>query len=239
MIKALNDLNELEGRMHFNRTSRRMFRQLGRLVGGYKGFILSHINWIIFRPIAKKLFDREPVFDALVRNTTVLTHIKNPEGPVNQIPESITAYLDCRLLPGTNRRRFFREMQKNIFKPRFTFTILDEGPKSKESGYRTPFYKALDKSLREVYNDAPVIPVLFHAGSDNNYFRQMGIPTYGITPIAMSRDQLNSIHGSNEKITLQNLRQGTELYYRFIQKLAKTKKLPQPAYLISDAEDLD
>jgi acetylornithine deacetylase/succinyl-diaminopimelate desuccinylase-like protein len=230
MIRAMNKINDIQGPIHFNQTNRRMFRELGSAMGGMKGFVIKHLNWWILRPFAKEVFENEPIFDALVRNTTILTHITNPPGPVNQIPEKITAYLDCRLLPGTSRKKLIRQIKTELFlEPGVQVTILDEGPSSKESDPESPFYKALERSVKFMFPKATVLPVLFNASTDNNYFRRLGIPTYGLVPAILTREQMEGIHNVDEKISLDNIETGVTVYSNFIGEVMKLK--PDPNWL--------
>ena len=200
MLKALHKLSEVEGRIEFNKTTKRMFRHFGSLEGGFKGFVLKHLHWTICRPAVHQLERMEPLFSSLLKNTSVLTNIYNPPGPPNQISTKATAFLDCRLLPQTNLKKFIRDIKYGLFEPRFKVSIINECPIANESSPDLPEYKALSDAIISNYPNAKTIPILFPASTDNNYFRQFGIPTYGITPALLSRIDLASIHGINELI---------------------------------------
>ncbi len=221
MVKALTKLNNIDTRIDFNKTNKRMFRELGKLEGGFKGFIIRHIHWRIFRPVLNKIIDDEPLFKSILSNTTALTNMYNPPGPPNQISNKATAYLDCRLLPGTNRKKFIRDIKYGLIEPRFKVSVINECPEAEESSPETPFYKALDQAIQTIYPQAAVMPILFPASSDNNYFREKGVLVYGITPVFMSRHNLESIHSSNEHISLAQLSEGVAVYEHFLDKIMK------------------
>lgn len=222
MIKALDRLNDLEGRMRFSKTTIRMFERFGSAIGGVKGFVVSRINWLFFRPLARRVFRTEPYLGAAMRNTTILTRVENPKGAINQIPDKMTAYLDCRLLPGTSTKQFLKDISHGIFEKRFDFTILDIGPMAGESSVENPVYWALEQAIKEEYGLlVPVIPVLFPASTDNNYFRSKGIPTYGLTPIVYEREQTDAVHSVNEYISLKNVEEGISTYHRIMHLIAK------------------
>lgn len=222
MLKALSKLSLVEGRIEFHKTTKRMFRQLGELEGGFKGFIIKHLHWKIFRPAVRKLERQEPLFSAILKNTSVLTNIYNPPGPPNQISTKATAFLDCRLLPQTNLRKFIRDIKYGLFEPRFKVSIINECPAANESSPDLPEYKALSDAILTNYPDAVTMPILFPASSDNNYFRQFGIPTYGITPTLLSRTDLESIHGINELIRKSDFYKGAKIVEDLLQNLEMT-----------------
>ncbi|SFB79148.1 Acetylornithine deacetylase/Succinyl-diaminopimelate desuccinylase [Flexibacter flexilis DSM 6793] len=223
MVKALTKLNNIDTRIDFNKTNKRMFRELGKLEGGFKGFLIKHINWWVMRPVLNKIMENEPVFRSVLSNTSTLTNMYNPPGPPNQISNKATAYLDCRLLPGANRKKFIRDIKYGLIEPRFKISVINESPEAEESSPETPYYEALDKAIQEVFPQAAVMPILFPASSDNNYFREKGVLVYGITPIFMTREQLQTIHNPDERISLQQLRDGKNVYLRFLENISLKK----------------
>ncbi len=232
MLKALGKLSNNEGSIEFNKTNKRMFKKLGEIEGGFTGWVLKRIHWPFFRPVLKKYIRNEPFLGSLVRNTYVLTNLYNPPGPPNQIPNRITAYLDCRLLPGTNRRKFIRQIKYGLFEPRFKISTINECPEAEESDPNSPYFKLFDKAIHMQDAEAAVIPVLFPASSDNNYFRAKGLNVYGIFPFMMTDEDLISIHGINEKITGKQIQTGVGIMTQFLvlameeMKADKLRKAP-------------
>lgn len=216
MMKALHKLSQVEGRIEFQTTTKRMFRALGEMEGGFQGWIIKHLHWKIFRPIVHKFIDKNPVFGAVLQNTAVLTNMFNPPGPPNQISNRATAFLDCRLLPETKIKKFIRDIKYGLIEPRFKVSIINECPSADESSPDLFEYQYFAKAIEETFPGAKTAPILFPASSDNNYFRQFGIPTYGITPVLMNRSDLESIHGPNERIKMVDFWKGAEVFGRFL-----------------------
>lgn len=221
MLKALNKLSQVEGRVEFNQTTKRMFRQLGNLEGGGRGWVLRHLHWPIFRRYVRKQMEKEPVFGSMLQNTAVLTNIFNPPGPPNQISNRATAFLDCRLLPHTRIKKFIRDIKYGLFEPRFKVTIINQCPEADESDPNSPYYRAFSQAIESVYPQSACIPILFPASSDNNYFRQFGIPTYGCTPVILSQAGLESIHGVNESITFHSFWKGISVFEQLLHVLQR------------------
>jgi carboxypeptidase PM20D1 len=227
MMKALHKLGQVEGRIEFHTTTKRMFRELGKMEGGLTGWVIRHIHWKIFRPVVRKVMEREPVFSAMLQNTAVLTNMFNPPGPPNQISTRATAFLDCRLLPETKIKKFIREIKYGLIEPRFKVSILNQCPEAEESNPDLFEYQCFARAIQETFPGAKTAPILFPASSDNNYFRQFRIPTYGITPVLMSRTDVESIHGTNERIKFTDFWRGVEVFRKF---LFLASKLPPKIY---------
>ena len=227
MLKALHKLSQVEGRPEFHKTTRRMFRELGRMEGGLKGWFISHLPAAPFRPFVRRLIRKEPILASILQNTAIMTNIFNPPGPPNKISNKATVFLDCRLLPETRIRRFIREIRYGLIEPRFKVSIINQGPEAEESSPDIPEYACISKALLMEYPEAEAAPFLFPASSDNNYFRQYGIPTYGLVPVVLSRDDLQSIHGTNERIKPADFRKGCRVFSHF---LDNARRLPPKLY---------
>ncbi len=218
MLKALYKLNNVKAKMEFNKTNKTMFKQLGHLEGGVKGFALRNIHSPFLRPFVKKYFTQEPYLNSLVSNTVIVTNIYNPPGPPNQISSKATVYLDCRLLPGTNRKKFINHIKTGLFEPRFKVTVVDQSPEAMPSK-PDKFYYAMEKAIKSVHPGAEVMPILFPATTDNNYFRAKKIPVFGIMPIVVSRDLLEAVHGPNERLGISDLYAGIETYKTMLREM--------------------
>lgn len=218
MIEALSRLNNRIPQLRFNKASRRMFKEIGKIEGGPRGFILQNINWFIFRPLITQFFLNDPSLYAVSANTITITSICNPEVAHNQIAQSVVATLDCRLINSSDEKELFREIHALINEPRIKIEVIKQGARTYIS---TPeyFYELMESAIKEHYPRARVLPMFFPASTDNNYFRSLGIPVYGINPIIKNKELLNLIHNYNERIPIDALLQGQHVYEIFIQKV--------------------
>lgn len=220
-IQLINSLNNLTNRkvlLLFNRSTRRMFRSLGRAEGGLRGFFIRNINWSILAPFVRKQIEIEPFLSSLLTNTVTVTNIYNPPGPPNQISTSATAVLDCRLVPGTSSKSFIRYIERKLDNDNIKVSVISESPEAQPSRLNK-FYKALENAIATSYPDAETIPFLFPATSDNSLFRSYGIPSYGLIPAIVTERDINSIHSINERISMDVLKSGIVIYYNFIKEL--------------------
>jgi carboxypeptidase PM20D1 len=220
LIKSLINLLDQKRDMKFSKLSRQMFRDLGKMEGGFKGFVIKHINWIIFWPFVKKYFREGEIFNVLVNNTFVITDMGTLNSDaVNQVGKGAYAILDCRLLPGMDKKKFIRRVQFAVGM-KVDITVLSESPNTPASPI-TDFYTEMKNALDETYPKSITSPILFPASTDNNYFRQYKIPTYGIIPYVIDREALDGIHGVNEYIPVKGLYSGIKTYKTFIRKVQK------------------
>jgi carboxypeptidase PM20D1 len=202
----------------FNDASRMMFRDLGKLRGGLKGFVMRKIHWKRFRPALRKQVKKEPQLASLTGNTLSLSYIGNPENSVNQHASEAIALIDCRLLPGVDPEIFIDGIRDVIADSNIIIRPLMQGPQA-SFNIDNHYYSLLLKSITAVYSEAAVVPVLFPATTDNNYFRERGFPVYGLNPFILSMEQIGSIHNVNENISLEALTLGIEVFRHFISEM--------------------
>ena len=44
--------------------------------------------------------------------------------------------------------------------------------------------------------------------TDSHYFREHGVASYGFVPFVLSEDDEKTVHGVNERVSVENLRDG-------------------------------
>jgi acetylornithine deacetylase/succinyl-diaminopimelate desuccinylase-like protein len=225
LISALNNLNNRKVLLLFNRSTRLMFKKLGKAEGGLRGFLIRNINWSILAPFVRKQIEREPLMSSLLTNTVTVTKINNPPGPPNQISNEATAILDCRLVPGTSAKSFLRYIERKLDNKNIQVSVISKSPEAKPSKLNE-VYDALEGAILNEFPEAETIPFLFPATSDNSTFRSYDIPAYGLIPAIVDNSDINSIHSHNERISTQVLASGIKVYYQFM-KLLATEKDPK------------
>ena len=224
MIAALSRLNKKKQKIHFSTCSRMMFHSLGSIERGFKGFALRHIG--LFKPLVAPVLRKEEMISALVTNTITLTNMSNPPASVNVISQKAEAILDCRLLPETDTEEFISQIQKWLKDERIHVDIINETVRANCSD-NGEYFKELCKSIKSVHPKAGVVPILFPAFNDNNFFRSKGIPVYGILPVHLEMDHIQGIHNVDERIAISDLESGRDIYRDFLLRLMNSGLEPK------------
>lgn len=217
LLRTLIKVMDEKKRIKFDPVLINMFKQLGTLEKGFKGFVIRHINWDIFWPIVRHQFNEGEFLNLLTYNTITITNISNPKSSPNQMADKATAIIDCRLLPGTDSLKFLKKF-KNIVGPKVKVSVLSISPEAPSSPIDS-FYISMEKAIHKIYPECEVIPMLFPATSDNNYFRKEGINTYGILPSIITIEQIESVHNNDEHISIEGLKKGIDVYIEFIRSV--------------------
>ncbi len=216
LLKSIEKIDHAEEHIVIDKTAEETFKEIGKIMGGLKGFIVKHINFWVFKPLRRKIVRDNEAMKVLVTNSYQLTQIQNPKGPINQVAQSATAYYDCRLLPHKSEKPNTLKLLFRIIDRRIKITIEDESPTSEA----TPLDGNYDKVKAAILSEFPsahVIPVLFPATTDNSYFRSVNIPAYGVLPFRLSEEMTESVHANNEKLPLSAISQGIKVYTKLLE----------------------
>ena len=81
---------------------------------------------------------------------------------------------------------------------------------------------AIIKSVHlEHFPNALAVASLLFGASDSRFFREKGIPCYGVCPMIINLEDLGKIHGLDERISEENMVKGTAVYIDMVRKLCK------------------
>src|SRR5581483_5979271 len=88
------------------------------------------------------------------------------------------------------------------------------------SPLETDLYRALERAAKATFANTEVTPYLFQAGTDAFAWRSRGVPVYGIYPYPITAEELTRMHGNDERVSVESLRQGTEMIYKTLVDVA-------------------
>ncbi|MCC7371746.1 MAG: M20/M25/M40 family metallo-hydrolase [Chloroflexi bacterium] len=156
----------------------------------------------------------------LLRDTISLTMFSGGY-KINILPERAELSLDCRLLPETDEYEFIRQLEQVVDDPGITFEVGWPNVKPVLAPWEadSPF-AAIEAACRAHAPHAVVTPSLFVAGTDGRFFRQRGVPSYGLVPCIFTADDLKGYHGIDERLSLDNLTLGTKIILDLTARLA-------------------
>lgn len=171
---------------------------------------------------ADEIRKRDPELHAMLR-TTISATMLEAGTKINVIPNSAVVQVDARRLPTETHAEVFERIMKIVNDPAITI----EGPGSTEqpstepSSLTSPLYRAMEKVFRETAPNALVVPFLMRGTTDGAYLREKGMAVYGV-PIFRKDGELR-LHGNDERISLENLRAGTELLRRIVMEASAAR----------------
>jgi acetylornithine deacetylase/succinyl-diaminopimelate desuccinylase-like protein len=148
-----------------------------------------------------------------VSTTTAHSGIKH-----NVIPAIAEATIDCRLLPGTDHEAFTEQVRDVVDdkKVRIEPIFSSDTPPSSTD---TELFALIEDVVHDHMEEALVLPSVSAGFTDSRVFRRRGVESYGFIPILLEQNEAATIHGHNERITVENLRLGTQILFETVRRL--------------------
>ena len=159
-----------------------------------------------------------PIFNAMIRDTISLTVLQGGTKE-NVIPSESMAILDCRLIPGSSKENFLKEIKRRLG-DEIKVEVKSESPSLPPSPFNTDLFQAIQKFAAENDPDCPVVPHLLPGATDSRLLREKGIIAYDFCPFRITEKEMMKIHGNDERIALENLRFGMKMLVEVLKEVA-------------------
>jgi acetylornithine deacetylase/succinyl-diaminopimelate desuccinylase-like protein len=224
LARALTKLSEHRTPVALTPGTRRFFSELAKTsqepVAGHFRDLISGDPERVGR--ADQEISRDPLLNGIMRNTIAPT-VMNAGFRGNVIPGSAEATVNVRVVPGTDPADIIREFQQVIGDLGVDVRLITPSrgfPPSQVSSEDTDLYRVLERQAHQAWPGAFVTSYVFQAGTDARAWRSHNVPVYGIYPYAIDADDLTRMHGNDERVSVESLRQGTEMIYQTLVDVA-------------------
>ena len=179
----------------------------------------SDIRAALNDSVAVRVLTSDPTYNALLRNTIVITGLKASD-KTNVIPPVATAAVDVRLLPGQDPAAFLTELQRVIADSAVALTPQGPNWESTESPASGEVIAAVAAAARARHPSTIVTPAMLVGFTDSHHFRRLGIASYGVSPFPLTASESRGIHGNDERVSLEALRFGLGFFSDIVVRVA-------------------
>ncbi|MBZ9649583.1 M20/M25/M40 family metallo-hydrolase [Sphingobium sp. 3R8] len=154
-------------------------------------------------------------WNATLRTTCIPTLISGGHAP-NAQPQSVTANVNCRIIPGESVESVLARLGEVAADPKVKVTLADPPqPKSSAPELTPQIMGPIETLTKEMWPGVPVIPRLATGATDGRFTNAAGIPTYGVSGMFADPDG-QGVHGLNERIRVKSLLDGRAFLYRLV-----------------------
>ena len=158
-------------------------------------------------------------YAAMVRTTFAVNMLKGSEKR-NVIPPEAVAEIDCRVLAGDDPDEIVRWVTQVIADDAIEVAVVAPAKIPNMSPPDTELYKSLAAALGRRVPGVIVAPRIMTGFTDNWIFRRAGLQAYGFSPTLVGAEDGGRVHGNDERISLENIREGTHLYAEVLREMA-------------------
>ena len=217
LARAITRVSDYRFPVRFNEITRAYFERSEPL----RPDIAAELRAAIASPpdtMAIRRLSADPWFNAQMRTTCVASMLSGGHAP-NALPQTAKANVNCRRLPGATAESVLGTLRRVIADTSVELTAETESPQSPPSPLRKDVEAAVRAASTAIARNIPLIPNMETGATDGLYFRNAGIPTYGINGIAIDTDDVR-MHGRDERVNIGAFERGQEFAYRLIRGLA-------------------
>jgi acetylornithine deacetylase/succinyl-diaminopimelate desuccinylase-like protein len=168
----------------------------------------------------------DPRYNSMLRTTCVATMLKGGHAE-NALPQLAEANVNCRMYPGTTAEQTRAALEKVVNDTTVQVTAsFASRPPEPPTRLLPEVMEPISRITREMFGDIPVIPTMSTGATDSRYFRQRGIPAFGVSGLFSDPAVDARAHGRDERMRVQSLFEGQEFLYRLTKALTSVGVTP-------------
>ena len=218
LAAGLERLSKFDFPVNFNEVTRGYFQKMSSLETGQSATDMKTVALDGNNAEAVKRLSESPYYYALLRTTCVATRLEGGHAD-NALPQTARATINCRILPQENAKDIQRKLIEVLADDQINITFIKEPKPSPPSPLTSEVMRPIENQTRAMWRDVPVVPIMGTGATDSLYFRQIGIPMYGVSGLFGDIDD-NRAHGRDERLGIREFYEGQEFLYQLVKSFA-------------------
>ena len=192
------------------KTSGLLFRKIAQLTG-------DKYDPKNVKPLLKHLGGAVKMLGATISNTANPTMLEAGY-KVNVIPQSASAVVDGRFLPGYEDQ--LQQTIKRLAGDDIEVEMITRDI-ALEVEFAGPLVDAMCKAITGEDKEGIPVPYLMSGGTDNKALSDLGIIGYGFSPLRLPEnlDFFSLFHGVDERVPIDGLKFGVRVLYEFLDNI--------------------
>ncbi len=223
LAAALERLAKFDFPVNLNEVTRGYFQKMTALETGQAATDMKTVTATNAPDVeAVKRLSGSPYYNALMRTTCVATRLEAGHAD-NALPQTARATINCRILPQENANDIHRKLKEVVADERIAVTFIKESKPSPPSPLSTEIMRPIESITTAMWKNVPVVPIMGTGATDSLYFRQVGVPMYGVSGLFSDIDD-NRSHGRDERVGVREFFESQEFLDRLVKSLAGSAK---------------
>jgi acetylornithine deacetylase/succinyl-diaminopimelate desuccinylase-like protein len=223
LAAGLDRLARFDFPVNLNEVTRSYFERMSKIETGQTAADMRAVATATTRPEAASVeqLSASPYYNALMRTTCVATRLEGGHAD-NALPQMARATVNCRILPQETAADVEATLRRILSDEQISITPIAVSKPSPPSPLRPEIMGPIERLTQEMWPGVPVVPIMGTGATDSLFFRQVGIPVYGVSGIFDDIDD-NRTHGRDERIAVKSLYDGQEFLYRLTKAFASAR----------------
>lgn len=196
-----------------------MFGTLAPEMSPFNRVMLSNL-WLT-GPLVQSQLEKSPSSNAMLRTTTALTIVRAGNKD-NVLPGRAEAAVNFRVLPGDTVDGVEAHLKKALGNEAIQ---VKRYPGNSEPSPVSPTdsagYRAIERTVRQVFPDAAVAPGLMTAATDSRHMTLVSDAVYRFSPIRVKAEDLPRFHGTDERLSVAGYGDMIRFYQQLLRGTAQ------------------
>jgi carboxypeptidase PM20D1 len=190
------------------------------------GARLLFANRWLFDPLLVRFIGRSNAGSAMLRTTTAPTMLEGSPKE-NVLPIEAIARVNFRIHPRDTFDDVLEHARRAIDDERVEVRRTDsiDSEPSAVSSTDGEGFLDLAAAVRDVEGGAVVIPGVTLGGTDSRHYGKVADDAYRFVPMIVTREDVPTVHGTNEKVSIDNLVRATRVYIQLLRRSAGSYSL--------------
>ena len=214
LAEACCKIEENPFKMHITKPVKEMFDTLGR----HSNFLYRMIfaNLWLFSPVLGLLGKIQGgEMNALLRTTVAFTKAQGSDA-FNVIPTEAKLVSNLRLNPKDTMDSAIEFLKKTVDDKKIEITAISGMNPSRISQTNCEAWDKVATAVASTWKGALVSPYLMVQCSDSRHYGRISDKVYRFSAMALTSEERATIHGNNERITVETIHKSVEFYIRLM-----------------------
>ncbi|WP_078085743.1 M20 family peptidase [Microbulbifer mangrovi] len=168
-------------------------------------------NRWLFGGLIDRALSTNPGTAAMLHTTTAPTMLR-ASVKANVLPIEAVATINFRLHPRDTEQTVVDYLNTTVDDPRVTVEVHDSRSPSRVSSTERAGYHGVEHATHSTYDHVITAPGLTVGGTDSRRYQVVAEDNYRFNPMIVTRDDIKGFHGTNERITIDNMLKAAEFY---------------------------
>lgn len=203
--------------VRMNDVTEELFRRCGSYTTGAMGVLFRGVR--AFKPLLTALMPAvSNAAGAMLKTTLAFTMAGGSQG-ANVLPQEAWVVGNMRYSHHQGQQASLETVRRLAKRYDVEMEILDPGFQSRISDFHTAEFAAVERAVSAVFGDVATVPYIMTGASDCRYFSRVCDNCFRFSPFAITNEQLDTIHGMDENITVSELPKGVDFYKWIIKEM--------------------
>lgn len=221
LAAALGRVSAHEFPARLNEITRTYFQRMALLQQGQLASDMAAAGATADSAAIRRLSDASPLYNAQFRTTCVATQLAGGHAE-NALPQSASASINCRMLPGTPQGEVQDALTRVVADTAVLISVVSPATPSPMAALKPEVMNVIESVTKRLWN-IPVLPVMETGATDGLFLRNVGIPVYGVSGVFVDIDDVRA-HGRDERIGVQDYYDGAEYIYQLVKAVTSTAR---------------